>query len=86
MPFFTISCEAKNIALPRPCSVREPPVGFAVRSKSGSAVRRRIFSIGMPSTPETICANVVSWLWPWLCDAVRSVTPPSSSQVMCAWS
>ena len=74
MPFFTISCAARSIALPRPCSVREPPVGLATRLKSGSEVRRRNFSIGMPSTPETICAKVVSWPWPWLCEAVRSVT------------
>ena len=86
MPFFTISCDAQCIALPSPCSVREPPVGLATRLYSGSEVRRRMRSTGTPSTRETICANVVSCPWPWLWEAVRSVMLPSFSQLMSAWS
>ena len=32
--------------------------------------------MSMPSRAATICANVVSWPWPWLCEPVNTVTPP----------
>jgi hypothetical protein len=40
----------------------------------------------MPSTPAAICAKVVSCPWPWLCEAVCSVTVPSFSQLTITWS
>ncbi len=34
------------------------------------------FSIGMPRRSDTSWAKVVSWLWPWLCEPVRTSTVP----------
>ena len=31
---------------------------------------------GMPSSSATICANVVSWPWPWVCTDSRTTALP----------
>ena len=35
-----------------------------------------IFSIGIPSRSDAICANVVSWPWPWENEPVRTIASP----------
>jgi hypothetical protein len=37
---------------------------------------RLIFSIGIPSCSDAICANVVSWPWPWVSEPVLMIASP----------
>ena len=46
-------------------------------TSSVSPLRTVTFSTGMPRRSETICANVVSWPWPWEKEPVRRIALPS---------
>ena len=81
-PFFTTSCAASCITLP----TREQRARAAGRVAGDAHLRRRRCAggstrRGMPSTPRRSARSVVSWPWPWLCDAACSTSDvPSASQ------
>ena len=50
------------------------PSPYGVRSVS--PWRTWTSSGGIPSSSATICANVVSWPWPWVCALIETIALP----------
>ncbi len=76
------SSAAWLIELPCIVAEREPPVPPPLAIRSLSPCTKRIFSNGIPLRSSRICANAVSWPWPFDWVPTQSSTMPSSAKAM----